>query len=301
VSIPAKRRSRSQSSADRFAAQFDIPHAHASYEALAADRDVDIVYVATPHPMHFANARMALDAGKHVLIEKPFTLNAAQAEEIVALAEAKGLVAMEAMWTRFLPHMIRVREIVASGALGSIRSVIADHMLDLPDDPAHRLNALELGGGALLDLGIYPISFAWDILGEPQSIQATATFRQTGADAPVATLFKYASGAIAVTLSASDSAGPNRATIIGTEGRIEIDPVWYKPSSFRVFDNQNRVTEEFGTRVEGLGRQFQADEIERLIAAGLTAGELMPPAESVAIMRTLDTIRGQIGLRYPDE
>ena len=293
--------SRSQASADRFAAQFGIPRAHPSYEGLAADPEVDVIYVATPHPMHFANAKMALAAGKHVLVEKPFTLNAPEAEELVALAEAKGLVALEAMWTRFLPHMIRLREIVSSGALGSIRSVIADHTQDLPDDPGHRLNALALGGGALLDLGIYPISFAWDILGEPQSIQAMATFKETGADAQVATLFKYAGDAIAVTLSASDSAGPNRATVLGTEGRIEIDPVWYMPSSFQVFDSKNRATEKFISAVDGLGRQFQADEIERLIIAGLTAGEIMPPAETVAIMRTLDTIRSQIGLKYPGE
>lgn len=293
--------SRSQAQADRFAAEFGIAHAHASYEALVADPDVDIIYVATPHPLHFANARMALSAGKHVLMEKPFTLNAREAEEIVAFAEARGLVILEAMWTRFLPHMIRVREIVSSGALGTIRSVIADHTQDLPDDPAHRLNNLALGGGALLDLGIYPVSLAWDILGGPQSIQATATFKATGADAQVATLFKYAGGAVAVTLSASDSAGPNRATILGTEGWIDIDAVWYKPSSFRVYDSKNRMTEEFTSTVAGLGRQFQADEMERLISAGLTAGTIMPPTESVAIMRTLDTIRSQIGLRYPNE
>lgn len=293
--------SRSQASADRFAAQFGIPHAHASYEELAADPEVDVIYIATPHPMHAANAKVALTAGKHVLIEKPFTINATQAQEVVALAEVKGLVALEAMWTRFLPHMVNIRKIVASGALGEIRSIIADHTQDLPDDPQHRLNALELGGGALLDLGVYPISLAWDILGEPQSIQATATFKSTGADAQVATLFKYASGAMAVTLSASDSAGPNRATIIGTEGRIEIERVWYEPTSFRVFDNENRMTSDFKSVVAGRGMQFEAEEAERLIVAGLSAGEIMPPSQTVAIMRTLDSIRSQIGLKYPDE
>ena len=293
--------SRSQGSADRFAARFGIPHAHATYESLAADPEVDVIYVATPHPMHAANAKMALTAGKHVLIEKPFTLNAGEAEEVVALAEANRLVALEAMWTRFLPHMVNFRKVVASGVLGELRSVIADHTQDLPDDPAHRLNALELGGGALLDLGIYPISFAWDILGEPQSIQATATFKTTGADAEVATLFQYGSGAIALTLSASDTAGPNRATVIGTEGRIEIDRVWYEPTSFRVYDSKNRVIQEFKSAIVGRGMQFEADETERLILAGMTAGDIMPPSETIAIMRTLDTIRSQIGLKYPDE
>lgn len=293
--------SRSKAAADRFASRFRIPKAHGSYEALAADPDVDVIYVATPHPMHADNAKMALNAGKHVLMEKPFTINAAEAEEVVALAKSKGLVVLEAMWTRFLPHMVEVRKIVASGVLGELRSIIADHTQDLPDDPAHRLNAMELGGGALLDLGIYPISFTWDILGAPQTIQSTANFKGTGADAQVATLFQYKSGAAAVTLSASDCAGPNRATVLGTEGRIEIDRVWYEPSSFRVYDSKNKMTREYKSNVVGRGMQFEADEIERLILAGATAGELLPPSQTVAIMQALDTIRGQIGLKYPGE
>jgi predicted dehydrogenase len=293
--------SRSKASADRFAERFRIPKAHGSYEALAADPDVDVIYVATPHPMHAANAKLALSAGKHVLVEKAFTINAQEAKALAALAKSKKLVVLEAMWTRFLPHMVEVRKIVASGVLGELRSLIADHTQDLPDDPAHRLNAMELGGGALLDLGIYPISFAWDIFGQPKSIQATANFKATGADAQVATLFQYKNGACAVTLSASDCAGPNRATLIGTEGRIEIDPVWYEPSSFRVYDSKHRVTREYKSKVVGRGMQFQADEIERLILAGATAGELLPPSQTIAIMQTLDTIRGQIGLKYPSE
>ena len=212
--------SRSQASADRFAAQFGIPHAHPSYEGLAADPEVDVIYVATPHPMHFANAKMALAAGEAVLLEKPFTLNAPEAEELVALAEAKGLVAFGGDVDTLSASHDQDQGDRLVGRARQHPFVIADHTQDLPDDPGHRLNALELGGGALLDLGIYPISFAWDILGEPQSIQATATFKETGADAQVATLFKYAGDAIAVTLSASDSAGPNRATVVGTEGRI---------------------------------------------------------------------------------
>ena len=191
--------SRSQASADRFATMFGIAKAHGSYEALAADPDVDIIYIATPHPQHAAAARLALNAGKHILVEKAFTLNAVEAAEIVRLGASKGLVVLEAMWTRFLPHMRRIREIIAAGTIGEIRSVTADHRQKLPDDPKHRLNALELGGGALLDLGIYPISFTWDMLGKPTSIKASATFRETGADAQVATVFHYASGAIATT------------------------------------------------------------------------------------------------------
>ena len=293
--------SRSQASADRFAKALGIPTARGSYEALVADPNVDIIYIATPHPQHISAAKLALNAGKHILVEKAFTLNAAEAAEIVALAQAKGLVVLEAMWTRFLPHMKRIREILKAGTIGEVRSITADHRQKLPDDPKHRLNALDLGGGALLDLGIYPISFAWDVLGKPSAIQATATFRETGADAQVATIFHYANGAIVTTLSSSDSAGPNRAAVVGTKGRIEIDHVWYSPTTFRVYDNANNVIETFDRAVAGRGMQFQADEAERLIAAGLTAGDIMPPSQSVEIMATLDEVRRQIGLRYPCE
>lgn len=293
--------SRSQSSADRFATAFGIAKAHGSYEALVADPDVDIIYIATPHPQHFAAAKLALNAGKHILVEKAFTINAAEAAEIVSLAEAKGLVVLEAMWTRFLPHMCRIRKIIEDGTIGEIRSMTADHCQKLPDDPKHRLNALELGGGALLDLGIYPISFTWDILGMPASIKASATFRETGADAQVATIFHYASGAMATTLSSSDSAGPNRASIVGTKGRIDIDTVWYSPTTFRVYDNDNVVIEAFDESVDGRGMQFQADEAERLIASNNLSSEIMPASQSVQIMQTLDEVRELIGLRYPSE
>jgi predicted dehydrogenase len=293
--------SRTIEGAKRFADRFGIPRAHGSYEALAADPNVDVIYIATPHPHHVVAAKLALNAGKHILVEKPFTINAREAAEIVALAKAKDLVVLEAMWTRFLPHMRRIREVIAAGTIGEIRSLIADHTQKLPDDPKHRLNDLALGGGALLDLAIYPISFAWDVLGKPDTIKASATFKATGADAQVATIFHYSSGAIAVTLSSSDSAGSNRASLVGTKGRIEVDHVWYSPTKFRVYDNAGVVTEVFDGAVEGRGMQFQAEEVERLIANGLTAGKIMPPGQSVEIMQTLDEVRAQIGLKYPSE
>ena len=293
--------SRTTEGAERFAARFGIPNVHGSYASLVADPDVDVVYVATPHPMHARDATAALNAGKHVLIEKPFTVNAAEARGVVELAKARNLVVLEAMWTRFLPHMRRIREIVASGALGTLCSVVANHMQDLPDDPAHRLNSPELGGGALLDLGIYPISFAWDILGPPEEIKAMARLKPTGVDAEVATLFRHAGGAMSTSLSASDNAGRNVASIMGTEARIDIDATWYAPSTFRLIDKHGKVMETHVSDVPGRGMQFQADEIERLVASGTLAGTILPPAQSVAIMETLDTIRAQIGLRYPGE
>lgn len=293
--------SRSQESADAFAARFDIPHAHPSYEALVADPDIDIIYVSTPHPMHHENARLALEHGKHVIAEKAFTLNRAEAEDLQRLAAEKNLLVTEAMWTRYLPHMIRIREIIAEGTLGEIRAVSAEHTQLLPSDPTHRLNALELGGGALLDLGIYPISFVHDILGAPTSVKAVGRLIETGADAEVATVMTHEGGALSTTLSSSRAAGPNTATIIGTEARIDIDRTWYVPTTFRVVQPDGTVLEEYVSKVDGRGMQYEALAAERLVAEGTLEGDLLPIAESVAIMGLLDEIRRQIGVSYPGE
>ncbi|MEU4017389.1 Gfo/Idh/MocA family oxidoreductase [Microbacterium sp. NPDC028030] len=293
--------SRSQESADAFAARFDIGHAHPSYEALVSDPEVDIIYVSTPHPMHHENARLALEHGKHVLVEKAFTLNRAEAADLQALAAERGLLVMEAMWTRYLPHMARIRELIASGALGEIRAVSADHTQLLPTDPTHRLNALELGGGALLDLGIYPLSFIWDILGAPTEIRAVGRLIETGADSEVATVMVHEGGAISTSLSSSRASGPNAAAIVGTEARIDIDRVWYTPTTFRVVLPDGTVQEEYVSQVEGRGMQYQALAAERLVRDGILEGDILPIAESVAIMGTLDEIRAQIGVRYPRE
>ncbi|MDQ1076386.1 MULTISPECIES: Gfo/Idh/MocA family protein [Microbacterium] len=293
--------SRRIESAREFAATYDIPHAHGSYEELVSDPTVDIVYIATPHPGHVDNALLALDHGKHVLVEKPFTLNETEAAIIRDRAAEKGLLAMEAMWTRYLPHMVRIREIIAEGTLGEIRVVSADHTQKISTDPAHRLNALELGGGALLDLGIYPISFAVDVLGLPESVSAVARLSDAGSDAEVATLFVHPGGAVSTTVSSSRGAGANTAQIVGTEARIEIDRVWYTPTSFRVVSPDGDVLEEFTTEIEGRGMQFQAEAAERFVAAGVTSSDLLPIDETVAIMGVLDEVRRQIGVVYPGE
>ncbi|MFT4229236.1 MAG: Gfo/Idh/MocA family oxidoreductase [Microbacterium sp.] len=293
--------SRDAAHAEAFAARFGIPHAHASYEQLVADPDVDIVYVATPHPFHAEHALLALNAGKHVLVEKPFTLNAAEAALVREAAAARGLLATEAMWTRYLPHMVRIRELVAAGALGELRTLHAEHSQRLSTDPAHRLNALQLGGGALLDLGVYPVSFAWDVLGAPVSIAATARLGETGADTDVAAVFAHASGAISTSLSSSRAAGANTAHIVGTEARIDIDRTWYQPTSFRLVAPDGAVVEEYVTRIDGGGKQFEALAAERLVAEGRVEGDILPIDEIVAIMASLDEIRRQIGVRYPGE
>ncbi|MDM4763609.1 Gfo/Idh/MocA family oxidoreductase [Galbitalea sp. SE-J8] len=293
--------SRSLEKARAFADEFGIPRAHGSYEELVADPEVDIVYVATPHAFHHQDALLALRAGKHALVEKAFTLNAVQAQELADVAADNGLVVLEAMWTRFLPHSVRLREILGAGTIGDVRTVIADHTQSLPQDPAHRIQNLELGGGALLDLGIYPVSFAWDVLGAPASVTAIATKTPTGADRQTSILFGYDSLATAVLTTSLDAAGPNRAAIVGTKGWIEIDRVFYEPTSFTVYATDGTVLERCTSEVTGRGMHFQAAELERLVRAGLTAGDVLPPAESVAILATLDEIRRQIGLAYPGE
>lgn len=290
--------SRTEESSKPFADGHGISTAHGSYEDLVADPDVDVVYVATPHPFHHANALMALNAGKHVLVEKAFTINAREAQEIVDLAAAKGLVVLEAMWTRFLPHMARIREIIGQGTIGEVRKVLASHNQDLPKDPAHRLNDPALGGGALLDLGIYPISFAFDILGAPQRILASASKTVTGVDRQTSAIFEYAGGAQAIVDCELDAASANRALVIGTEGWIDIESTWYNPVPFTVFDAAGNMVERFEQPVNGRGMQYQAAELERLAGAGATAGSLLPPTETVSIMAAMDEIRRQIGLEY---
>ena len=284
-----------------FATKHGIARVHDSYEALVNDENVDIVYVATPHNLHHEHALLALNARKHVLVEKAFAQNATQAREMVALAEAKNLVILEAMWTRWLPHMVRLREIIAAGTLGQVRTVIADHNQKLSTDPLHRINNPELAGGALLDLGIYPVSFAWDILGAPSSVQSLATMTATGVDRQTSIIFGYESGAQAILQTALDTAGPTTASVIGRDGWIAIESDFYAPTAFTVFDSAGSVIERFTEEVVSRGMQFQAVEAERLISAGLVRCTVLPPSESVAIMETLDQIRAQIGVWFPDE
>lgn len=284
--------SRSQASADRFADEFGIPNRHADYESLVADPDIDVVYVATPHPMHHDNAILALRAGKPVLVEKPFTMNAAEAREVVRVARETGLFAMEAMWTRFLPHVAVVRDWIARGVLGDIVTVTADHGQWFVEDPEFRLFAPELGGGALLDLGIYPVSFASMVLGTPSRIVSLSDPAFTGVDAQTSMLFGYDSGAQAVLTCTLRAKSPTTAAIVGTDARIEIEGDFYAPASVTLLP---RVGEP--TRVEsehtGRGLRHQADEVAARLAAGDLESPLMPLDETVSIMTTMDTVLAQ--------
>ncbi len=291
--------SRAPGAAAAFAAEFGIPTAHGSYEQLAADPGVDVIYVATPHPVHRDAALLAIAGGKHVLVEKPFALNAAQATRIAEAAAAAGVVAMEAMWTRFLPHMVQLRALLATGAIGEVRTVIADHTQALPTDPAHRLQNPALGGGALLDLGIYPVSFAVDVLGLPTAVQAHASLTPTGVDRQTAILLEHEGGRQSVLHCALDTAGSNRAVVLGTHGALELDRVWYTPTTVTRYDRDWSVVEQLRPEVSGRGMQFQAAELERRVAGA--APSSLPIDETVAIMTVLDQVRNLIGLRYPGE
>jgi predicted dehydrogenase len=281
--------SRRQASAEEFGERFGIPNRHDSYEALVEDPEVDAVYVGTPHPMHREDALLALRAGKHVLVEKPFTMNAAEAEEIVAEARQRGLFAMEAMWARFLPHMRDIRALLADGALGEIVHVIADHCQWFAEDPEHRLFAPKLGGGALLDLGIYPVSFASMVLGQPNRVEAIADPAFTGVDAQTSILLGHESGAHALLNCTLRAVGSTRASIVGTNGRIEIDGSFYQPTSFTVIPREGEPERRFDPPAEG-GLRYEADEVARCIEAGELESPEMPLDETVAIMRTMDEV-----------
>jgi len=282
--------SRSRGSADRFAEEFGIGNRHASYESLVADPDVDVVYVATPHPMHRDNAILALREGKHVLVEKPFAMNAVEAREIVQVARERGRFAMEAMWMRFLPHVGVIRDWIGRGVLGDIITVTADHGQWFAEDPDFRLFAPELGGGALLDLGVYPVSFASMVLGRPDRIVSISDPAFTGVDAQTSMLFGYDSGAQAVLTCTLRAKSPTRASIVGTDARIEVEGDFYTPANVTLLPRDGDPTPVESVH-EGRGLRHQADEVARRLAAGDLESPLMPLDETISIMETMDAVR----------
>jgi predicted dehydrogenase len=285
--------------ANAFADRFGIPNRHQGYEALVADPEVDIIYISTIHPFHKRDALLALNAGKHLLVEKPFTINAKEAQEIYTLAKEKNLFVMEAMWTRFLPTMNAVFEVINSGSLGEIELLTADHSQALTHVP--RLVERALGGGALLDLGIYPISLAHRIFGKPAAITAKARFNNDGADATTSMIFEYAGGKQATMTVSFLGAGPVTASIVGSLARIDLDRSFYGQTSFRVIDIEGEVLREYQEAIKGQGRQYQGIHVEECIRQGVTESPIMSLAETVEIMKVMDAVRAQIGLTYPTE
>jgi predicted dehydrogenase len=285
--------SRSVEGADAFADEFSVPRRYGTYEGLVADADVDAVYVATPHPMHLANATLALEHGKPVLVEKAFTMNGDEARELVARARSADLFLMEAMWTRFLPHVVALRELVARGDLGELVMVEADHGKWFAPDPHFRLFDPALGGSAMLDLGVYPVSFASMLLGTPSRIVSMVDPAFTGVDGQASMIFGYESGAQALLTCTSGARSATRACVTGTEARVEIDGDFYAPNSLRMITRAGEVT-TFDFDVAPRGLRFQAVEVARCLEAGQRESAVMPWDESIAIMDTMDAVIGNL-------
>lgn len=292
--------SRTAESSDRFGDSFHVPRRHASYEALADDPGVDVIYVATPNPMHRPHSLLCLEAGKPVLCEKPFALNAQEAEHVIQVAREKGLFLMEAMWTRFFPLMARLRELLAGGAIGDVRMLVADLCIRFDFDPCDRRYDLDLGGGSLLDLGVYPLSFASMIMGHPSGITTQAHLGETGVDEEAGVLLSYDEGGVSVLYSSIQVDSPVEALLLGTSGQIRLHPWWIKPDKLTLStDGQDDRTIEMP--FEGNGYQFEALEVMRCLRAGELESHLMPLDETVSILETMDAIRCQWGLRFPSE
>jgi predicted dehydrogenase len=297
--------SRTREAAERFGAEFRVPRRRASYQAVADDPDVDVVYIGTPHTLHCENTLMCLDAGKAVLCEKPFAINAVQADRMVAAARAKRLFLMEALWTRYLPAILELQRLLAAGTIGPIRMIEADFGFRPVYDPLGRLYNPDLGGGALLDIGIYPISLAFLLLGPPERMTSLAELGRTGVDERSAVVFGYPGGELAVLSFSLTTDMPSEVLVLGTEGWIRIHGPIYRPEkltvSLKAAAPRAREEREIPLPVAGNGYNYEAVEVMRCLREGRLESPGMPLDESLAIMRTLDGIRAQWGLRYPGE
>jgi predicted dehydrogenase len=290
--------SRSLDRAESYAKKHSISSAYGSYEELVADPHVDIVYIATTNNAHFANAKLALSSGKHVLLEKPFTLDAAQAMELVGISRSNNVFLMEAMWTRFLPNHSVLFEKLNQGLIGTPLYLFADHNQNLPKHSHQRLYDPALGGGSLLDLGVYPISLAHRLFGKPSRIQASSALMDGNIDESVGAIFEYSGGRQALLHSSIRTAGPVKAFILGDAGRIEMEKSFYEHSTFTAFDLEDNVLFEYEGNIEGRGMQYQALEVERCVTAGLNESPTMSLDETIQIMEVMDQIRSLTGIEY---
>ncbi len=289
--------SRTAETAKRFAERHGVPRAYASWADLAADAEVDVIYVATPHAAHYEAARACLTAGKPVLLEKPFTLDLPTSTELVEAARAAGVFLMEAMWMRCNPLVRRVCELIADGAIGTVTSVRADFGVAGPFPPEHRMRARTLGGGALLDLGVYPVSLAHLLLGVPQHVRSWAKLGPEGTDENTGLVFGYDPGAVATLSCGMVGATGLTASITGTAGRIDLPEPFFRPGGFTLH-RAGAEPETIAEELAGSGYQYEAIEVQRCLAQGLTESPLVPHAATLEIMGLLDDIRAQIGVSY---
>jgi predicted dehydrogenase len=277
-----------------------VERAYGSYAEILADPDVDVLYVATPHPQHHAVALGALRAGKALLVEKAFTATVAGATEVVDLARESGVFVMEAMWTRFQPAVVRLRELVADGAIGEVRSVQADLGVQRAFDPTDRLFAKELGGGALLDLGVYVVSFAQMLLGTPDTVRATGSTFPTGVDAEAALLLGYADGRAATLLTSLRNGLPGSARVFGTAGWIDVLPRFHHPQTI-VLHRTGAEPAEITLPQTGGGYSHELVEVTECLRAGRTESAVMPLADTLAVQRVLEDAAGQLGVTFAED
>lgn len=290
--------SRDHQSAEAFGAAYEISRRYSSYRALVNDPDIDAVYVATPHALHAENMMMALDAGKHVLCEKPFTINAREADECIRFARIRGLFLMEAVWMRFIPAIVQVGEWIRSGLIGDVTMVRADFHGAQTFNPHSRIFDPDLGGGALLDIGVYPISFATMLLGIPDAVYSHAQFAATGVDEHTGMLLSYADGRMALLSCGFRADMVNEALIQGTRGIIRLHPPFHHPERVTLVLS-GAEPEEYNIPYASTGLNYEAAEVHRCIREGLLESPVMPLDETLAVMRLMDEIRAQWGLRYP--
>jgi predicted dehydrogenase len=280
-----------------FAAAHGAQRSYGSYAELLADGDVDVVYIATTHAQHHEHALLTLRAGKPALVEKAFTLNAREAAEVVAEARARRLFCMEGMWMRFNPLIRRAQELVRDGRIGSVVSVRADLSRVFPYSPTHRLFDLGAGGGALLDLGVYPVNFVWLFAGEPSRMAATGALAPTGSDATAALQWSYPDGRVAQIHTSAVVSSPAAGLVCGTEGWIALGPRVHHPEKLTVHTAAGDDVVEWLQEGNGFGPEIS--EVERCIRAGLLESPLVPLDETVAILASIDEARRQLGVRYP--
>jgi predicted dehydrogenase len=284
-----------------FAERFAGADSYDSYADLVSDPDVDVVYVATTHPNHHDNAILAIEAGKPVLIEKPLCLNAADAREVLGAAERAGVFAMEAMWMRTNPLIRKAEQLIADGAIGEIRGVRAEFGIGLPYDEKHRLYDLANGGGALLDLGVYPVTFAYLFLGGPESVTVTGSLASSGVDLTAAMQWQGKDGVTAQLWCSIPTPAPNRAVVLGSDGWIETEGQAHRPTGLIVQTPAGREHIPDPIAGQGYGYGPEIAEVGRCLRAGLIESPLIPHADTIAIMELLDNARAELGVRYPGE
>jgi predicted dehydrogenase len=292
--------SRDSTNAKKFGSQFAAHHVHGSYEELAMNKDVDVIYIATPHSFHYENTLLCLQHNKAVLCEKPFAINSRQAKEMIQAAREKGLFLMEALWTKFLPHYQKAQELVRDKKLGEIKSVLANFGFRLNADAPKRLTDPALGGGTLLDIGVYNVFMALSFLGKPDKIEASMTASLLGVDEQCSIVFIYNNGAIAQLFSSFITNTSTEVEIHGTEARIKLSSRFYEPSS--VIELRNNVREK-GTVIKvkkekGMGYQYEARHVNECLKKGWSESPVVTHADTILIMEILDEIRKVAGIKY---